>query len=79
MNIVTGVLLGLLGGLLAGTAVCARYLRQELAASIVPRLRRIELQLDSLQAELNLATTTRLAELSRSRREDPPLAGGTTR
>ena len=56
-------LLGLLVGLLAGAAVSARYLRQEIAANVGPRLRRIELQLDALQAELNLATEARLAAL----------------
>jgi hypothetical protein len=59
------ILLGLLIGLLTGAAVCARYLRQEIAANIGPRLRRIELQLDTLQAELNLATEARLAALSK--------------
>jgi hypothetical protein len=66
-----GILLGILIGLLAGTAVCARYLRQEIAANVGPRLKRIEYQLDSLQAELNLATTTHLADLSRERLERP--------
>lgn len=56
-------LLGLLVGLLVGAAVCARYLRQEIAANVGPRLRHIELQLDALQAELNLATEARLAAL----------------
>jgi hypothetical protein len=58
--------------LLIGAAVCARYLRQEIAASIGPRLRRIELQLDTLQAELNLATEARLAALSRRIDEGRP-------
>lgn len=60
-----GILLGILLGLLVGTAVCARYLRQEIAANVGPRLRRIELQLDTLHAELNLATETWLATLKR--------------
>jgi len=71
----TGILTGLLLGLLVGTAVCARYLRQEIAANIGPRLRRIELQLDNLQAELSLATATRLAELSRKRQPPQALPG----
>jgi hypothetical protein len=57
------ILLGVLMGLLVGVAVCARYLRQEMAASIAPRLRHIELQLDTLRAELNLATEARLAAM----------------
>jgi uncharacterized membrane-anchored protein YhcB (DUF1043 family) len=64
-----GILLGILIGLLVGTAVCARYLRQEIAANIGPRLKRIELQLDSLQAEVTLATTTHIADLSRRHTE----------
>jgi|KBSMisStandDraft_5_1062788.scaffolds.fasta_scaffold933743_1 hypothetical protein len=60
------ILLGLLTGLLTGAAVCARYLRQEIAANIGPRLRRIELQLDTLMAELDhLATEARLAALAK--------------
>jgi uncharacterized membrane-anchored protein YhcB (DUF1043 family) len=59
------ILLGLLTGLLIGAVACARYLRQEIAANIGPRLRHIELQLDTLQAELNLATEARLADLRR--------------
>jgi len=70
-----GILLGILIGLLVGTAVCARYLRQEIAANIGPRLRRIEYQLDVLQAELNLATTTHIADLTK-RRIEPPAASG---
>jgi len=57
------ILLGLLTGLLIGALASARYLRQEIAANIGPRLRRIELQLDTMQAELNLATEARLAAL----------------
>ena len=67
------VVLGVLIGLLIGAVACARYLRQEVAANIGPRLRRIELQLDALHAELNLATEARLAALSRrldQRRQD---------
>lgn len=59
------ILLGLLSGLLIGAAVCAKYLRQEIAANIGPRLRRIEVQLDTMQAELHLATEARLAALSK--------------
>jgi uncharacterized membrane-anchored protein YhcB (DUF1043 family) len=59
------VLLGILLGLVIGALVCARYLRQEMTANVGPRLRRIEMQLDTLRAELNLATETRLAALSK--------------
>lgn len=65
------ILLGTLIGLLVGTTVCARYLRQEIAANIGPRLKRIEIQLETLQAEVSLATTTHIADLS-GRRGEPP-------
>lgn len=67
-------LLGLLIGLVTGAAVCARYLRQEIAANIAPRLRTIELQLDALRAEINLATEARLAALSKRIDQDQPHA-----
>lgn len=57
------VILGVLIGLLIGAGVCARFLRQEMLANIGPRLRHIEMQLDTLRAELDLATETRLAAL----------------
>ena len=65
------ILLGILMGILIGAAVCARYLRQEIAANIGPRLRRIELQLDAMRAELHLATEARLAALNRRVEQDP--------
>lgn len=67
-------LLGLLIGLATGAAVSARYLRQEIAANIAPRLRTIELQLDALRAEVTLANEARLAALSRRIDQDPPSA-----
>ena len=67
-----GILVGVLVGALTGTAVCARYLRQEIAANIGPRLRRIESQLDTLHAEVNLATETRLAAISKRIEQGQP-------
>ncbi len=66
------ILLGVLIGLLIGAAACARYLRQEIAANVGPRLRHIELQLDTLQTELNLATEMRLAALSKRLDQERP-------
>jgi hypothetical protein len=68
------ILVGALIGLLMGAAVCLRFVRQEMMANISPRLHRIELQLDTLRAELNLATETRLAALNKSieQRQSPP-------
>jgi hypothetical protein len=56
-------LLGALIGVLGGGALCVRYLRQEIAADIGPRLRRLQLQLDSLESALNLVLVTRYAEI----------------
>ena len=52
-------LVGALLGALLGGALCVRYLRQEVAANIGPKIQHIQLQLDNIQAELNLAITTR--------------------
>lgn len=65
------LLVAALIGMLAGGAVCVRYLRQEIAGNIGPRLRRMQMQLDNLEAEINLAMATRLAELSRCGGHDP--------
>jgi hypothetical protein len=55
---------GALLGVLVGGAICVRYLRHEVAADMVPRLRRMQLQLDNLEAEINLALMMRHAELT---------------
>lgn len=55
---------GALLGLFAGALLCIRFIRQEVAADIGPRLRRIQLQLDALEAELGLVIGTRYAEAS---------------
>jgi hypothetical protein len=52
-------LLSTLLGALMGGALCARYLRQEIAANIGPKIQHVQVQLDNIQAELNLAITTR--------------------
>jgi hypothetical protein len=44
--------------------LCVRYLRQEIAGNLGPQLRRIQAQLDALEAEVNLALQVRHAELS---------------
>jgi hypothetical protein len=56
--------LGILLGILAGGALCVRYLRHEIAADIGPQLRRMQGQLDTIEATLNLAVMTRYSELS---------------
>ena len=57
-------LVGALLGVLLGGALCVRYLRREVAADIGPKLKRMQLQLDNIETELNLAIATRHAELS---------------
>lgn len=57
-------LIFLLVGVLVGGALCVRYLRQEMADEIGPKLRRMQSQLDGISADLNLAIATRHAELS---------------
>jgi hypothetical protein len=57
-------LVGALLGLIMGGTLCVHYLRREIAADIGPALRRVELQLDNIETQLNLAIMTRYAELS---------------
>lgn len=57
-------LVGLLLGAVAGAMLCVRYLRQEIAGNVGPQLRRIQGQLDTLAAEINLVLETRHAEIS---------------
>ncbi len=57
-------LVGVQLGALVGAFFCMRYLRRELAADIGPRLKRMQMQLDSLEAAVNLALLSRYAELS---------------
>jgi hypothetical protein len=66
------ILLGLLMGLVIGAGACARYLRQEVAGNVGPRLQHIEMQLDIMRAEMNLAAEARLAALNRRFDEDQP-------
>jgi hypothetical protein len=47
-----------------GGALCVRYLRREVADDIGPKLKRMQFQLDNIETELNLAITTRHAELT---------------
>lgn len=64
-------LLGLLIGVVVTGALCVRYLRHEIAADVGPRLRRLQLQLDSLESALNLALITRYAEIGSQPAREP--------
>lgn len=68
-------LVGALLGVIAGGALCVRYLRREIADDIGPKLRRVQVQLDNIEAELNLAIATRRAELSACSPSGPPVTG----
>lgn len=68
--------LGALLGLIAGQAVCIKYMRREMLANVGPRLRQMQAQLDSVQAALDrlqaafdLAVMSRYADLSRLRQD----------
>jgi hypothetical protein len=64
-------LVGALLGVLVGGIFCVRYLRQEIAANIGPRMRRLQTQLDNLETAINLALVTRYTELSQRPPRDP--------
>ncbi|HEY1701640.1 MAG TPA: hypothetical protein VGG75_18185 [Trebonia sp.] len=63
--------LGTLLGVLLGGALCVRYLRQEIAGNIGPRLNRIQLQIDTLESAVNLALVTRQTEIPPSGPRQP--------
>ena len=68
------VLIFLLGstlGLLLGALLCIRFIRQEVAGDIGPRLRRIQVQLDALEAEVGLVIGTRYAEVTAHLSQNP--------
>jgi hypothetical protein len=69
---------GILLGVLAGGTLCVRYLRREISADIGPTLRRMQRQLDGLEAAVNLALMTRYADLSTGAPHAPVLPGSPT-
>jgi hypothetical protein len=70
-------LIFLLLGVLAGGALCVSYLRREIADDIGPKLKRMQLQLDNIETELNLSITMRHAELSACASANPNASGRT--
>ncbi len=64
-------LVGALLGVLMGGAICVRYLRREVVGDIGPKLKHMQLQLDNIETELNLAIATRHAELSARSQGNP--------
>jgi hypothetical protein len=57
-------LVGSMSGVIVGLGLCARYIRREIADDVGPKLKQVQLQLDTIQSELGLAVATRLSELS---------------
>ena len=64
-------LVGALLGVLVGGTLCVRYLRQEVAGNIGPKLRRMQGQLENLETAINLELVTRHAELSTHHQDHP--------
>ena len=56
-------LVGALLGVIMGGTLCVGYLRREIVADIGPKLKRVQVQLDNIEAQLNLAIMTRYGEL----------------
>jgi hypothetical protein len=54
----------------------ASALRHEIAADVGPRLEQVQTKLETLDAEINVALATWLAELSRVHLQVPPPLGG---
>jgi hypothetical protein len=65
-------LVGLLAGVVGGGMLYVRYLRQEMAGEISPKLRRMQSQLDGIESALNLAIMTRYTEIAARSPDNPP-------
>ena len=57
-------LVGLLLGVLIGGTLCIRFLRHEISANVGPRLRQLNLKVETLESALNLALAARHTELT---------------
>lgn len=60
-------------GALAGGGACLCLFRQQVTDEFGPRLRRMQLQLDSLETAINVALMMRYDEISRPSPPQPPL------
>lgn len=63
---------GALLGVIIGGTLGVRYLGREVAGDIGLKLKRVQLQLDNIEAELNLAIVTRYSELGARPSVNPP-------
>ena len=57
-------LVGSLFGALLGALLCVRYVRQEVTGDLGPKLRQIQGQLNTIEAELTYVVSARYAELN---------------
>jgi hypothetical protein len=64
-------LVGALLGVVVSGALCVGYLRHEIAAEVGPALKRVQLQLDNLETQLNVAIMARYTELCSRLPDDP--------
>ena len=61
---------GSLSGLLLGALLCIRFVRQGVTGDLGPKLRQIQGQLDTIEAELSYAVSSRYAELNAQLTQD---------
>ena len=71
MTLVLIFLSSALLGLVLGTTLCVRYLRQEMTARIGPRMDLVLLKLDNMQCAFNLASANWYHELHRNHHQPP--------
>jgi hypothetical protein len=64
-------LVGSLFGLLVGALLCIRFVRQEITGELGPKLRQIQGQLNTIEAELTYMVSARYAELNNQLLQDP--------
>jgi hypothetical protein len=64
-------LVGSLLGALLGALVCIRFVRQEVTGDLGPKLRQIQGQLNTIEAELTYMVSARYAELNAQMAHDP--------
>jgi hypothetical protein len=63
-------LVGSLLGLVLGALICVRYVRQEVAGDLGPKLRQIQGQLTVIEAELTYAIGARYTEINAQLTQD---------
>lgn len=65
--------LGVLLGALTGGVVCLRLFRQQVTGEFDPRLRQMQLQLNSVETAINVALMAHYDDISRRPPPKPPL------